>query len=165
MFKRFLLFSLLLVATTSSYAAEKLLLSFKLTQDESLLEAGKVIVGQKSHTWNKGVKRSYLKLSCQTGKAGTMVKTYNTADLFAGLQLTHRLAGSSVELSVTYTTVRPRLEEIRALSRSECKDMAPIVNTWTQAYSLPARNGVVEPRAFGDSKRLAITIDSIGEIR
>lgn len=161
---RFLLFSIFLIMTTSAIAAEQLLLDFKLTQGERNIGAGKVLVSQKLNIWSKGVKRSYLKLRCQQLKTGKVEKLYSTADHFDGLQITHQLVEGKLELIVVRNTVQPRLVEIRALSKKECRDMSPVVSTTTETYSFPAKDGINESRPFGENMTFWANILSISKL-
>ena len=100
--------------------------------------------------WSKGLKRSYLKLRCNLNESGRLQKFYSTVDYFSGLRVTHQLAENEVVLTVVRTVVQPRLTEIRALAKNECKDLSPIVTTTTLSFSLPAVDGNTESRPFGE---------------
>lgn len=51
---------------------------------------------------------------------------------FAGLSVTHQLVGGNIELTVVRKVVQPRLIEIRALGKSECRDLSLVVTSTTQ---------------------------------
>jgi hypothetical protein len=162
---RFMLFGVLLVAVTSACAAEQYLLKFELAQGEKVIERGNILVSGKQNTWSKGLKRSYLKLRCDLNESGRMQKFYSTTDYFSGLRVTHQLVSDHVELTVVRNIVQPRLVEIRALAKSECKDLSPIVTATTQLYKHPAKDGVSERLPFGEHMAFRATIQSLGEIR
>lgn len=158
---RFILFGMFLITMTSASAAERFLLEFELTKGESSIESGKVFITQKQRTWSKGLQRSYLRLRCQPEVSGEVKKLYSTVDHFAGLRITHQLAGDNIALTVVRSLVQPRLTEIRALARSECKDMSPIVTTTTQSYSIFAKDGDSASRPFGEQMAFRIRLQSI----
>ena len=99
-----------------------------------MLERGNILVSQELHTWSKWLKRSYLRLRCQQTETGKTQKLYSTVDHFDGLSVSHQLAGNNIELKVVHSMVKPRLAEIHALPKNECKDMSPIVTTVSQNY-------------------------------
>jgi len=148
---RIFLLGLLITATTSAICAERLQMNFELTHNEKILERGKAIISMKLHTLNKGLKSSYLKLNCRREESEKILKLHSTVDLFAGMQISHQIIEDKVQLKVVKITVQPRLTEIRALTKNECKDMSPIVNTTAHSYSFPAVKGINESRAFGDN--------------
>jgi len=150
-----------LATTTSVHATEQFQLSFELIQSEKMLERGMAFVSQKPRTWSKGLQRSYLRLRCRQQESGKIQKSYSTEDHFAGLRVSHQLAGDKVELTVVRNVIQPRLIEIRALSRSECTDMSPIVSTTTQTYSVSAKDGVSESRPFAENMAFRIKLQSI----
>ena len=162
MFTRFILFVLLIAATTCVSATERFSLSFELNQSEKMIEQGRAVVSGKQRTWSKGLQRSYLKLRCNQLESGKTEKLFSTVNHFAGLRITHQIAGDKVELSVVRNVVAPRLAEIRALARNECKDLSPIVTT-TKTYSFPAEDGINESSPFGESLVFRATIQSVGE--
>jgi len=162
MITRVILFCIFLAMMTTASAAERFQLSFELTQGENTIERGVAFITEKPHTWKKGLRRSYLKLRCQQQESGKTQKLYSTVDHFAGLRVTHQLTGDNVELTVVRSEVQARLAEIRALSKSECKDLSPIVSTTTQTYSLLAKDGVSESRAFGENVVFRVKLQSIG---
>ena len=159
---RFFLLSMLLTLAASASADERFQLNFELTQDEKKIDWGRTFVSQKPHTWSKGLKRSYLKLSCKQQASGKSQKLYSTVDHFAGLLVTTQLAGDSVELTVVRNIVQPRLVEIRALAKSECKDLSPIVTKTSETYIFPAEDGIDEPRHFGENMTFRVTLRSVG---
>lgn len=162
---RFMLFGVLLVAVTSVCAAERYFVKIELTQDDKVIERGNILVSGKQSTWSKGVKRSYLKLRCNLKEPGRLQKFYSTVDYFSGLRITHQLVDDHVELTVVQNIVQPRLVEIRALAKNECKDLPPIVTTTTQLYRYPAKDGISEHLPFGEHMTFRATIQSLGEIR
>ena len=138
MILRSLLFALLFTTMTCASAAERLILNFELAQGKNLIESGRSLTTKKPLTWNKGLKRSYLKVRCQQHKTGEIQKLYSTEDHFHGILVSHQIIGDKVEITVTQGIVQPRLDEIRALAKNECKDLSPVVNTTTHTYSFPA---------------------------
>ena len=160
-----LLSGMLLTTATSAGTDERFLLKFELIQDENIIERGRDHVSRESHTWSKGLQSSYLKLRCHQQKSGEMQKLYSTVDHFTGLRVTHQLAGDNVELTVVHHVVQPRLAEIRALARRECRDLSPIVTTTTQSYSLPAKDGMTESTPFSENMTFRATLQSLGKIR
>ena len=135
---RFFLFAIILTTTASATAGERLLMNFEIVSGANTLHWGKVFVTEKKSSWSKGLKRSYLKLRCQQKDTEGMRKTYSTVDLFDGLRISHQRVENKIKLTVILSTVKPRLTEIRALSRDECKDMSPIVTSVTKSYNIPA---------------------------
>ena len=162
---RLLLLGILLATATSVIAADQFLLNFSLVQDGNILERGNILVSQKSHTWSKGLKRSYLKLRCQQMETGKIQKLYSTVDHFDGFSVNHQLAGNYIELTVVRSTVKPRLAEIHALPKSDCKDMSPIVTTVSKDYSFPAIDGTKESRSFSEKTTFQVTIKLMSEKR
>ena len=150
MYIRFLSLSLLLTTVTSAISAERFQMNFELTQNGKILKWGRTIVTTKPHTLSKGLKSSYLKLSCRTQESGKIQKSLASVDLFAGMHIAHQIIGDKVELKVIKITVQPRLKEIRALTKNDCKDMSPIITSTTHSYSLPSEKGINESRAFGE---------------
>jgi len=161
MMTRILLFCIFLAAMTTASAAERLQLNFELTQGENTIERGVAFITKKQRTWSKGLQRSYLKLGCRQQESGKTTKLYSTVDHYAGLRVTHKLAGDHVELTVVRDEVQARQAEIRALAKSECKDLSPIVTTTKQAYSLLAKDGVSESRAFGENMAFRVKLQSL----
>jgi len=66
-----------------------------------------------------------------------------------------------VELTVVRNLMQPRLTEIRAQSRNECKDLSPVISTTTLSYSFPAEDGVTETRPFGNDMTFRSTLQSV----
>jgi len=161
MITRILLFCIFLAVISTASAAERFQLNFALTQGENTIERGVAFITEKQRTWNKGLQRSYLKLRCQQQDSGKTQKLYSTVDHFAGLRVTHQLTGDNVELTVVRSEVQARLVEIRALAKSECKDLSPIVTTTTLTYSLLAKDGVSESRPFGENMAFRVRLQSI----
>lgn len=160
---RFLLFAILLTTVTSVSAVEQFLVKFEHVKDGSMLERGNILVSQALHTWSKGLKRSYLKLRCQQMEAGKIQKLYSTVDHFAGFSVSHQLVGNNIELKVERSVVKPRLAEIHALPKNECKDMSPIVTTVSQSYSFPAIDGTKESQPFRENTTFQVTIKLMSE--
>jgi hypothetical protein len=158
---RHLLFGLLLTATATANSAERFAMKIELTQGEKLIERGNTIVTGKAYTWSRGLERSYLRLRCDLTKPGKLIKLYSTIALFDGLRVTHQLKGDSVELKVVRSIVQPRLTEIRALKKTECKDLSPIVTTTTLSYSFPAQDGMTETRPFGNDMMFRSVLQSV----
>jgi len=165
MITRLLLLGVLLNTMTSASAAERFSLKFDLTQDEIVIERGSTLVSQKQRTLSKGLKRSYLKLRCNLKESGKTEKLLSTVDHFAGLLVTHQTAENEVVLTVVRTVVQPRLVEIRALEKHECKDLSPIVTTTTLSFSMPAEDGKTESRPFGENMNFRATLQSLGKTR
>ena len=163
MFARFLLLGILITATTFVSATERFSMSFELTQSDKMIERGRALISGKQRTWSKGLQRSYLKLRCNQLQSGKTEKLLSTVNHFAGLRITHQIAGDKVELSVVRSVVTPRLVEIRALARNECNDLSPIVTTTTKTYSFPAADGINESSPFGESLVFRATLQSVGE--
>ena len=115
----------------------------------------------KQHTWSKGLQRSYLKLRCKQLESGKTEKLLSTVDHFDGFRVTHQLAENEVVLTVVRTIVQPRLTEIRALAKNECKDLSPIVTTTTLSFTLPAVDGNTESCPFGENMIFRATLQSL----
>ena len=81
-------------------------------------------------------------------------------DYFAGLSVTHQLVGGNIELTVVRNIAQPRLIEIRALGKSECRDLSPVVTSTTQTYHFPAEGNIHEPRPFGENMTFRVTLES-----
>jgi hypothetical protein len=161
MITRVVLFCIFLAMMTTASAAERFQLNFELTQGEKTIERGVAFITQKPRTWYKGLQRSYLKLRCQQQESGKTQKLYSTEGHFAGLRVTHQLTGDSVELTVVHSEVQARLTEIRALAKSECKDLSPIVTTTKQTYSLLAKDGMSESHDLGENMAFRVKLQSI----
>lgn len=158
MIVRFLLFCIFLTATTSVIATEQFLINFELVRGGNPPERGIILVSEKQHTWSKGLKRSYLRLRCQQTEAEKIQKLYSTVDLFAGLSVSHQLVENKVQLTVVRTDVKPRLDEIRALPKNECKELSPIVTTVTQHYSFSSIiDGARETWHFSENATFQVT--------
>ena len=150
MILRVLFTMLLLTMLMPVHAAERKLIKFDLLKGKNILVTGKDYTSEKPHTWSKGALRSYLELSCQKNVSGKVEKLYSTIDHFSGLRVTHKLSGENIEIKVVRILVKPRLIEIRALPKNECKDMAPILTITTESYLYPAIDGNSEARLFGE---------------
>jgi len=159
---RFLLPGILFAAVFSAYAADRLVLKFELIHDDKVIDWGRTIVTEGPHTWSKGLKRSYLRLRCHQKDPGEMEKLYSTVDHFTGLRVTHRLVEKNIELTVIRSVVQPRLVEIRALPKRECKDLSPIATTQSETYNFPAEDGYKESHPFGEDMTLRFTLQSVG---
>jgi len=162
---RFILFGIFLTVATYVSAAEQFQLSFKLTQNGKIIEQGNAVISQKLHSWNKGIKSSYLKLRCHELKSGVMQKRYTTVDHFNGLVVTHQLVENNVKLTVVRNVVQPRLIEIRALTKSECREMSPVVSTTTQVYSFHVNDSIIESSLFGENMTFQVTLKPVSKIR
>ena len=161
MITRLLLLGILLTVTISASAAERFSLKIDLAQGEKVVERGRALVSQKQRTWSKGLQRSYLKLRCKQLESGKTEKLLSTVDHFDGFRVTHQLAENEVVLTVVRTIVQPRLTEIRALAKNECKDLSPIVTTTTLSFTLPAVDGNTESRPFGENMIFRATLQSL----
>lgn len=157
MIVRFLLFGLFLTVTTSVFATEQLLINFELVRGSNPPERGTILVSEKPHSWSKGLKRSYLRLRCQQTEAEIIQKLYSTEDHFAGLRVSHQRVANNVELTVVRTDVKPRLAEIRALPKNECKELSPIVTTATQHYSFSLIDDARETWQFSEDSTFRVT--------
>lgn len=162
---RFTLFVALLATSISVYAAERFLMDFEFTAGEYTVDRGKAIISDKKHTWNKGIERSFLKLTCEQKKTGKIEKIYSTVDYFTGLSVTHQLVDNNVEITVVRSAVQPRLTEIRALPEGECKDLSPLVTTITKSYIFPAKNDTDESRPFDAATTFRVQMQSLGGTR
>ena len=162
MITRLLLVSILLSMAASASAIERILVSFELRQGESKVEWGQAFVSHKQKTWSKGLKRSYLKLHCKQQESGKTQKMYSTVDHFSGLRVIHQLVEGNIDLTVVRTVVQPRLIEIRALARAECKDLSPIITTTTETYSFDVKDPGNVPRSFGENMTFRATLQSLG---
>lgn len=158
---RFILLGILLASTHAS-AAERYRLQIDLRQGETIIERGRALVTEKQRTWSKGLQRSYLKLQCKQLESGKKSKSLSSVDHFAGLRVTHQLVKDNVELTVVRIAVQPRMAEIHALTKNECKDLLPIITKTTLTYSFPAGNGNSEARPFGESMIFRAALQSIG---
>ncbi|MCW9013132.1 MAG: hypothetical protein OQL06_05055 [Gammaproteobacteria bacterium] len=162
MFIRLLLLGIFFTSPISASGAERYILDFKLNQGQKKIEWGKSFVTSKKYTWNKGLKRTYLKVRCEQQASGKTQKSLSLIDQFSGLRITHQLEGNEVKLTVVRDVVQPRLTEIRALGKDECREISPGVTTTSQSYSFPARPGTSEQRLFGEDMTFQITLQLIG---
>lgn len=149
MFKRLLVLSMFLATGALVYAGSPYVLNFDLSSNHNQVYRGEINVSNNTHTWSKGLQRSYLRLRCHPQESGKMEKLYSTVDHFAGFRVTHQLVEKNIEITATYSNVQPRLVEIRALPKGECMDLSPVVSTTTEVYSFPAKEGVDESLPFG----------------
>jgi len=148
---RLIVLATLLISAVSANAAEQFVLNFKVTQNDKIIEKGNVIVLPRPLTWSKGLKRSYLKLSCKQQSNGKMQKLYSTEDYFYGLQISRQLFGDIIEVKVLHNRVKNRLLEIRALAKNECKELSPVLTTRSETYRFSTKSGVEESRPFGEN--------------
>ncbi|MDT8385052.1 MAG: hypothetical protein RRB22_11610 [Gammaproteobacteria bacterium] len=162
---RFLLLAALFATTVSAHAADRFLMDFELLQGDKLIERGKAIVSQKQYTWNKGIQRSFLQLSCQRTASGKMEKVYTSVEYFTGVSVTHQLLGETIELAVLHRVVQPRLAEIRALSAEACEELSPRVTTTTQTYHLPAKDNGEASFGFGKDMTYRAKLQELGGTR
>jgi len=158
---RFFLPGMLLAVSAFASAAERVQLNFELTQGESKIESGRDFVSRKPHTWSKGFRRSYLQVRCQQQESGKSHKLFSTVDHFAGLLVKHKLAGDNVELTVIRSVVQPRLTEIRALGKNECRELAPVVTTASETYIFPAKDGVDKAHSFGNTMTFRVVLQPV----
>lgn len=164
MVMRYLLLAIVLTASLSATAGEPLLMNFELASGENTLHRGKIFITEKKDTWSKGLRRSYLKLRCEQKDAKDVQKTYSTVDHFDGLKVSHQLVKNKVKLTITRSAVKPRLDEIRALPRGECKEMLPIVTSVTQSYSFPV-DGSGETLLFSEGITFKYTLQPLTKTR
>lgn len=165
MIKHIFVFIIFLSMALPAYSAQLYLLDFDLYQGEKLIDRGKTTVSSNSHSWNRGLTRSYLKLKCNPQRTGKTEKLLSTVDLFSGLHVTHKLVGEQIEVSIKYTTVKPRLVEIRALPGEKCENLAPIQSSISENYSYAARNTTMESRKFGKNMNFRVKIVPLGKVR
>lgn len=161
MLQRFLVLSLFLTTGTYVYGGNPYVLNFNLSSNDELLYRGEINVSTTPHTWSKGLQRSYLRLRCHQQESGKVEKLYSTIDHFAGFRVTHQLIEKSVKITATYSTIEPRLTEIRALPKGECRDLSPIVTSTTEVYSLSAKETVDESLSFGQNKRFKVKLQRL----
>lgn len=161
MIARLLVIGFLLSTATFVYASERFLLQFEITQGKNKVETGATYISNKARDWNKGLRRSYLKLRCDKQPSGKTVKQLSTIDYFSGLRITHQLRGEMIELTVLQSIVQPRLAEIRALPKDQCKDLAPIVTTKSKSYSFPAKDGLDETHSFSADMTIRVMLQSV----
>lgn len=162
---RFLLLVALFAITISAHAADRFLMDFELLQGDKLIERGKAIVSQKQYTWNKGIQRSFLQLSCQRTASGKLEKVYSTVEYFTGVSVTHQLLEETIEFTVLRRVVQPRLAEIRALSADECEELSPLVATTTQTYRLPTTSNGEASFDFGKEMSCRVKLQELGGTR
>lgn len=151
MFARLLSIGVLIFISSVACANERLAIQFTLMLDEALIHKGSILVSPKISGWNKGLKKSYLKLRCKELPDGSIEKSLSTVDLFDGLQLTQQKINDSIELNVVLSNVKPRLLEIKKLAKNECVDLSPVVTKTTEKYNFVATKGTKEPQLFGTS--------------
>ena len=162
--KRYLLFGICLMMTSPLVAAERFLVNFDLLKGKNVIESGKFLVSEKQRTWSKGLKRSYLKLTCHKNESGIIEKRYSNVDHFSGFSVKHRIVDNTLELIAERSSAKPRLLEIRVVPKKECKEPSPIVTTARQIYSYPATGIISESRPFDDKLTFRVTIKSMLEI-
>lgn len=165
MYKRILLLGLLFCTSHNLYAAERYLLRFEITQGVQKVDSGKTYITKKKDTWSRGLRSSYLVLSCHHKDDRMMEKRFSTVDHFDGLRISHQLDGDQVILEVVRNKVKPRLTEIRALPRNSCKDLAPIVTSHKANYRLAANDGITEIHPFGEGMSIKFSLQGIGDSR
>ena len=66
-----------------------------------------------------------------------------------------------MKLTVVRNIVKPRLSEIQALTRTECKELLPIVNTIKEVYFFPLKNGSDETRSFGKEMVFRVMLETL----
>lgn len=154
---------LLSAGVTNVHATERFFLKFEFMTGNKIVNKGNAIVSSTKKTWQKGLQRSFLTLSCHKNETdGTIEKIYATIDHFTGLEVTHQLVGDIVELRVVKTVGIPRLTEIRALHDGECKDLSPLFTTTTQEYRLPVSSDVEDVHKFDEKTILRTKLQAIG---
>lgn len=161
MLKRFLVVSLFFVTGTCVYAGSLHVLIFDLSSNDTPLYRGEINVSSQTHTWSKGLQRSYLQLRCHQQDVGKVEKLYSTVNHFAGFRVTHQLVEKNVKITATHSDIRPRLAEIRALPKGECIDLSPIVTTTTETYSFPTTEPIDQSLLFGKSMRFKVTLQRL----
>ena len=161
------LFVLIILGCLSSVANAnaRYMIHFELIQNDIKIESGTAFPSNESQAWSKGLKRSYLKLNCARSEAGKLRKNLSTEDHFAGLDVTHKIHSGKVSLKVVWQTVQPRLDEIRALSKSQCKKMTPVVTTVSETFEFALKSGLKKPRPFGDGMFFRISLQALSSNR
>lgn len=144
-------------------ATKRYYINFALMQNDVVINRGNDYATTKKHTWSRGMKRSYLKLSCDKTAPGKMIKLFSTVDHFAGLRVTHQLVEDRIELTVVRSMVQDRRIEIHDLPKDQCDDLAPVLTTVTETYSFPAKHGTSEVRGFGETMDFKFSIPAMGK--
>lgn len=161
MLVRLILVNLIMTVSFSVNALERIHSKFEIMQDAEKIVIGKTYITKKSRTWSKGTSNTYLKLSCFKNKFGAVEKRYSNVDYFYGARITHQLIDGEVKLKVVYSSITPRLKEIRALKRNQCEELAPDVKIIEESYSFPAEHGVNKSLTFGENKRFNVELEVI----
>ena len=159
--KHFLLFVSCLMTMTSLIAAERFMVDFELLKGKRVIESGRLLVTEKSRTWGRGLTRSYLKLSCQQNESGKVEKRYSNVDQFSGFTVKHRIVDNNLELIAERSSIKPRLIEIRVVAKNDCKELAPVVTSTRQIYSIPAVGGTKESHPFDEKTTFRVTLKAI----
>lgn len=158
-----ILSSVLLTFFTSVFAANQYLATFELKRGVTEIDRGKILVTDKRQTWSRGLKRSYLLLRCQPSETGKIQKLLSTEEHFSGLTVSHQLVDGNVDITVRRSSVTPRLDEIHALPKGECKELLPLVTIVTKQYSFSASEGARGTWLFSENATFRITGELIRE--
>lgn len=137
-----LLISIVLILVASAAWSEdaRYWVNFSVLKDGQTIEGNaRMLVSSKKVMWRKGLRRSYLVLSCAEKKAGP-VKIYGTKDIFSGLGIAHHRTGDVLHLTLSRTQVVPREREIRALSAPACQPIEPQILRYEQSFTLDVRH-------------------------
>lgn len=151
MIKLIVVFPVFLSMALPAYSAQRYLPEFDLYQREKLIHRVKTTVSTKSHTCNRGLSKSYLKLKCNPHQNTKTEQLLSTVDLFSGLRITRKLVGEQPEVSVRYTTLKPRLVQIQALPKDKCENLEPIETSTHEFYSYAATISNNDSRKFGNN--------------
>ncbi|MCW9023655.1 MAG: hypothetical protein OQK73_03135 [Gammaproteobacteria bacterium] len=161
MLLRILLVGISLATGTPANATEEFLVKFELIQGARKIEAGRFLVSQESKTWSKGLRQSYLTLSCHKNKSGGTEKRLSLKDHFSGLKISHKLEGENIEARVMHTKIQPQLVKIRELPKNKCQELSPIITTTSESYIIPAKDNFIESYIFGEDMTFKITLTSL----
>ena len=148
---RLLLTAIMIFSANPSWAeGERFFVHFTLLDSGQEIERGTLITSAKRKTWTKGLKRSFLRLTCQEDAKGTVSKHFSTEDHFSGLLITHQHVGNHLQLQLTRTDVVPRATEIKQLKKQECRELAPLVTQVQAAFDLEARDVKAASLSIGE---------------
>jgi len=161
---RVLSLMMLSLCSGSLLAEETYYLQFELFKFQQKVDSGKDYVSTMDHTWSKGLQRNYLKLSCTRDASGRNIKTYTTVEHFAGIRVTHHIAAGNLYLKLTRLEVQPRVTEIRALPKNECREMAPVVASVSENYVTPLSNAGNKNYPFGKEMSIRISLSPLAEV-
>lgn len=149
------------VVSAPAHAAVGYEVNFEFTYNDGRTEVGRFYTTTSQHTWQKGLRQSYLKLTCRTIEEGKTVKLYSTSDHFSGLRLVHKVVDDEIEINLVHQTVQSRLHEIRELSKKKCREYLPLVNKKSEIFRFKAVDGNEETRSFDEKMSLHISINKI----